>query len=157
MASERWVTPWSGYAQTFANHNCERRLPLGQLLGLSAPARRACSWTWAGRGPWERCARTFDRMGAPVNEIRYGLATHYHIDHARLVPQAPRTGLRSAGRPAWSARHGTCHRQSRRAEAGLAVPLTGIIVLIVLQPRASSPVTGVPSEFSGSRPASASD
>jgi glyoxylase-like metal-dependent hydrolase (beta-lactamase superfamily II) len=23
-----------------------------------------------------------DRMGVPLREIRYGLATHYHIDHA---------------------------------------------------------------------------
>jgi ribonuclease/clavin/mitogillin len=28
-----------------------------------------------------------DRMGVPLNEIQYGLATHYHIDHAGLAQE----------------------------------------------------------------------
>jgi ribonuclease/clavin/mitogillin len=34
-----------------------------------------------------------DRMGVPVNEIRYGLATHYHIDHAGLAQELKQAGV----------------------------------------------------------------
>jgi endoribonuclease LACTB2 len=33
------------------------------------------------------------RMGIPLNEIRYALATHYHIDHAGLGEDLKREGL----------------------------------------------------------------
>jgi ribonuclease/clavin/mitogillin len=35
-----------------------------------------------------------DRMGVPLNEIRYGLATHYHPDHAGLAQELKRSGVR---------------------------------------------------------------
>jgi glyoxylase-like metal-dependent hydrolase (beta-lactamase superfamily II) len=35
-----------------------------------------------------------DRMGVPINEIRYGLATHYHIDHAGLAQELKQAGVR---------------------------------------------------------------
>ena len=35
---------------------------------------------WPGRAA--ALFANLDRMGVPLNEIRYGLATHYHIDHA---------------------------------------------------------------------------
>ena len=34
------------------------------------------------------------RMGIPLNEIRYGLATHYHIDHAGLAQELKLAGVR---------------------------------------------------------------
>ena len=38
---------------------------------------------------WPRTMGTMranlDQMDVPLNEIRYGLATHYHIDHAGLA------------------------------------------------------------------------
>jgi glyoxylase-like metal-dependent hydrolase (beta-lactamase superfamily II) len=34
------------------------------------------------------------RMGVPLTEIRYGLATHYHIDHAGLAQEFKQTGVR---------------------------------------------------------------
>jgi len=34
-----------------------------------------------------------DRMGVPVKEIRYGLATHYHIDHAGLAQEFKQAGV----------------------------------------------------------------
>jgi glyoxylase-like metal-dependent hydrolase (beta-lactamase superfamily II) len=34
------------------------------------------------------------RMGIPLREIRYGLATHYHIDHAGLAQELKRAGVR---------------------------------------------------------------
>lgn len=34
-----------------------------------------------------------DRMGVPLNEIRYGLATHYHIDHAGLAQELKQAGV----------------------------------------------------------------
>jgi len=34
-----------------------------------------------------------DRMGVPLNEIRYGLATHYHIDHAGLAQDLKNAGV----------------------------------------------------------------
>jgi endoribonuclease LACTB2 len=33
------------------------------------------------------------RMGVPVNEIRYALATHYHIDHAGLGQELKQVGV----------------------------------------------------------------
>jgi len=33
------------------------------------------------------------RMGIPLNEIRYGLATHYHMDHAALAQEFKRAGV----------------------------------------------------------------
>ncbi len=34
-----------------------------------------------------------DRMGVPLSEIRYGLATHYHPDHAGLAEELKRAGV----------------------------------------------------------------
>lgn len=34
-----------------------------------------------------------DRMGVPLQEIRHGLATHYHIDHAGLAQDLKRSGM----------------------------------------------------------------
>ncbi|HKQ57442.1 MAG TPA: MBL fold metallo-hydrolase [Candidatus Eisenbacteria bacterium] len=34
-----------------------------------------------------------DRMGVPLREIRYALATHYHIDHAGLAEEMKREGV----------------------------------------------------------------
>lgn len=36
----------------------------------------------------------FKRMGVPLREIRYALATHYHIDHAGLAEELKREGVR---------------------------------------------------------------
>ena len=34
-----------------------------------------------------------ERMGVPLNEIHYGLATHYHIDHAGLAQELKLAGV----------------------------------------------------------------
>ena len=34
-----------------------------------------------------------NRMGVPFNQIRYGLATHYHIDHAGLAQELKQAGV----------------------------------------------------------------
>ena len=34
-----------------------------------------------------------DRMGVPLDELRYGLATHYHIDHAGAAEDLKRRGV----------------------------------------------------------------
>jgi ribonuclease/clavin/mitogillin len=34
-----------------------------------------------------------DRMDVPLREIRYGLATHYHIDHAGLAQELKQAGV----------------------------------------------------------------
>ncbi|MGB5987871.1 MAG: MBL fold metallo-hydrolase [Desulfobacterales bacterium] len=34
------------------------------------------------------------QMGVPLHEIRYGLATHYHIDHAGLAQELKEAGVR---------------------------------------------------------------
>ena len=35
-----------------------------------------------------------DRLGVPVAEIKYGLATHYHIDHAGHAEELKRAGMK---------------------------------------------------------------
>jgi ribonuclease/clavin/mitogillin len=37
--------------------------------------------------------RALDRMGVPLRELRYALATHYHIDHAGLAQELKRAGV----------------------------------------------------------------
>ena len=34
-----------------------------------------------------------ERMGIPLNEIRYAFATHYHMDHAGLAEELKREGV----------------------------------------------------------------
>ncbi len=36
---------------------------------------------------------SFKRMGVPLHEIRYAVATHYHIDHAGLAEELKREGV----------------------------------------------------------------
>ncbi len=36
---------------------------------------------------------TLKRMGVPLHELRYALATHYHIDHAGLAEELKREGV----------------------------------------------------------------
>ena len=36
---------------------------------------------------------SLDRMGVPLKELRYGLATHYHIDHAGLAQDLKQAGV----------------------------------------------------------------
>ena len=36
---------------------------------------------------------SLDRMGVPLKEIRYALATHYHIDHAGLAQEFKHAGI----------------------------------------------------------------
>ncbi len=36
---------------------------------------------------------SLDRMDVPINELRYGLATHYHIDHAGLAQELKQAGV----------------------------------------------------------------
>lgn len=36
---------------------------------------------------------TLQRMGTPIEDLRYGLATHYHIDHAGLAQELKQLGV----------------------------------------------------------------
>jgi glyoxylase-like metal-dependent hydrolase (beta-lactamase superfamily II) len=44
-------------------------------------------------GTMGRMRASLDRMGVPLGEIRYGLATHYHIDHAGLAQELKQAGV----------------------------------------------------------------
>jgi ribonuclease/clavin/mitogillin len=44
-------------------------------------------------GTMGRMRAGLDRMDVPLNEIRYGLATHYHIDHAGLAQEFKGAGV----------------------------------------------------------------
>lgn len=46
---------------------------------------------WPGTLPAMRA--NLDRIGIPLNEIRYALATHYHMDHAGLAQEFKRAGV----------------------------------------------------------------
>lgn len=45
-------------------------------------------------GSLETLRANLTRMNVPLQEIRYGLATHYHIDHAGLAQDLKREGMR---------------------------------------------------------------
>ncbi len=44
-------------------------------------------------GTMGKMRASLDRMGIPLSEIRYGLATHYHIDHAGLAQELKEAGV----------------------------------------------------------------
>ena len=44
-------------------------------------------------GTMGRMCASLNRMGVPIQEIRYGLATHYHIDHAGLAQELKQVGV----------------------------------------------------------------
>jgi glyoxylase-like metal-dependent hydrolase (beta-lactamase superfamily II) len=44
-------------------------------------------------GTMGRMRATLERMDVPLKEIRYGLATHYHIDHAGLAQEFKEAGV----------------------------------------------------------------
>ena len=46
---------------------------------------------WPGTLPTMRT--NLDRMGVPLRELRYGFATHYHIDHAGLAQELKQAGV----------------------------------------------------------------
>lgn len=46
---------------------------------------------WPGR--WGELAANLRRMDIPLHEIRYGLATHYHIDHAGAAQDLKNAGV----------------------------------------------------------------
>jgi glyoxylase-like metal-dependent hydrolase (beta-lactamase superfamily II) len=45
-------------------------------------------------GMFGALAANLKRMGIPMNEVRYGLATHYHIDHAGAAQDLKNEGMR---------------------------------------------------------------
>ena len=44
-------------------------------------------------GTMDTLRANLDRMNVPLHEIRYGLATHYHIDHAGLAQDLKHAGM----------------------------------------------------------------
>ena len=40
-----------------------------------------------------RMRANLDRMGVPLDKLRYALATHYHIDHAGLAQEFKLAGV----------------------------------------------------------------
>ena len=44
-------------------------------------------------GTMGRMRASLKRMDVPLNEIRYGLATHYHIDHAGVAQELKQAGV----------------------------------------------------------------
>jgi glyoxylase-like metal-dependent hydrolase (beta-lactamase superfamily II) len=44
-------------------------------------------------GTMGRMRASLKRMDVPIEEIRYGLATHYHIDHAGLAQELKQAGV----------------------------------------------------------------
>ena len=44
-------------------------------------------------GTMGRMRAVLKRMDVPLNELRYGLATHYHIDHAGLGQEFKQAGV----------------------------------------------------------------
>jgi endoribonuclease LACTB2 len=44
-------------------------------------------------GTMGKMRANLERMGIPLSEIRYGIATHYHIDHAGLAQELKEAGV----------------------------------------------------------------
>lgn len=57
-------------------------------------ARKSCLLVDLGwPGTMGTMRANLDRMGVPLNEIKCGLATHYHIDHAGLAQELKQAGV----------------------------------------------------------------
>lgn len=57
----------------------------------AGPSRLLVDLGWPGTMGTMRT--NLERMGVPLNEIKYGLATHYHIDHAGLAQELKQAGV----------------------------------------------------------------
>jgi glyoxylase-like metal-dependent hydrolase (beta-lactamase superfamily II) len=57
----------------------------------TGPNRLLVDLGWPGRAA--ALLANLERMGVPLSEIRYGLATHYHIDHAGAAQDLKRRGV----------------------------------------------------------------
>jgi endoribonuclease LACTB2 len=57
----------------------------------AGPNRLLVDLGWPGKAA--ALFANLDRMGVPLDEIRYGLATHYHIDHAGAAQDLKRRGV----------------------------------------------------------------
>jgi glyoxylase-like metal-dependent hydrolase (beta-lactamase superfamily II) len=57
----------------------------------SGTARLLVDLGWPGS--MGRMRASLNRMDVPLKEIRYGLATHYHIDHAGLAQEFKQAGV----------------------------------------------------------------
>jgi ribonuclease/clavin/mitogillin len=57
----------------------------------AGPSRLLVDLGWPGTMGVMRA--NLDRMGVPLQEIRYALATHYHIDHAGLAQELKQAGV----------------------------------------------------------------
>lgn len=61
------------------------------MLG-AGPNRLLVDLGWPGTLGIMKAA--WQRAGVPAREVRYGLATHYHMDHAGLAEELKREGMR---------------------------------------------------------------
>lgn len=61
------------------------------MLG-AGPNRLLVDLGWPGTLGTMKAA--WQRAGVPAGEVRYGLATHYHMDHAGLAEELKREGMR---------------------------------------------------------------
>lgn len=57
----------------------------------AGPSRLLVDLGWPGMMGAMRA--NLERMGVPLKEIRYGLAAHYHIDHAGLAQELKQAGV----------------------------------------------------------------
>lgn len=57
----------------------------------AGPSRVLVDLGWPGT--FGRMRANLDRMNVPITELRYGLATHYHIDHAGLAQDLKHAGV----------------------------------------------------------------
>ncbi|MGH9484376.1 MAG: MBL fold metallo-hydrolase, partial [Terriglobales bacterium] len=58
----------------------------------AGPTRLLVDLGWPGSLGEMKAAWT--RAGVPASEVRYGFATHYHMDHAGLAEELKRTGMK---------------------------------------------------------------
>lgn len=87
------------------------------------------------------------RMGVPLEEIRYALATHYHIDHAGLAQELKRAGVPLLVIDVQLAAIPLMVRHTKPHDHYVEISLDGTIVIACDESRALLAEIGVPGEI----------
>lgn len=87
-------------------------------------------------GTWGMLTASLKRLGIPLAEIRYGLATHYHIDHAGLAEELKRQGLTLIVLPTQMAAIPLMKQWTKPADRYMEITLRGNVAVTFAASRA---------------------
>ena len=100
---------------------------------------------WPGR--FAALRANLAQKGIPIEEIRYGLATHYHIDHAGCAQELKNQGMRLIVTPEQLAAIPLMKRWTKPADRYLDIATDDNTVVAIAESRAFLAALGFAGEF----------